>query len=71
MPDYDAMKREYPKLKSALARAKNSKDHDKVVATVRAAFARFEIIGYPDAWHSWQNALDDALYYKALGRQLP
>ena len=58
--NYDAMKKEYPKLKAALTRAKNSKDPKKIIATVDLAFARFEEIGYPDAWSTWENAKRDA-----------
>ena len=42
MPDYEAMKTEWPKLKSALTLAKNSKDPEKVLAVVKKAFARFD-----------------------------
>lgn len=52
--DYEMAKREMPKLKTALTRAKKSKDNDKVIAACDAAFARFEAWGaYPDAWHAW------------------
>ena len=68
MPDYEAMKREYPKLKAALTRAKNTKDNDKVLEAVRKAFDRFDVIGYPDAYSMWQRAADDAAHYKQMRR---
>lgn len=68
MPDYDAMKKELPKLRAALTRAKNSKDNKKVIAAVNAAFARFEVIGYPDQWSDWQRAKDDAEFNIRMNR---
>lgn len=68
MPDYAAMKKELPKLRAALTRAKNSKDNDKVIAACDAAFARFDVIGYPDQHFDWQRARDDAENYKRMKR---
>lgn len=62
MPDYDAMKKELPRLRAALTRAKNTNDPQKVIDTVDAAFARFDVIGFPDQWHAWQRAKDDAIF---------
>jgi hypothetical protein len=64
----DGMNRELPKLRAALTRAKNSKDNDKVLEAVRHAFARFEVIGYPDQWSNWQRAKDDAENNKRMNR---
>lgn len=60
MLNYVAMKRELPKLRAALTRAKNSGDPQKVVDAVDLAFARFDVIGYPDSWHTWNIAKSDA-----------
>lgn len=68
MPDYEAMKKELPKLRAALTRAKNSGDNDKVLEACRNAFARFEVIGTPDQWHNWQRAMDDAENNKRMRR---
>jgi len=71
MLDYTAMDRELPGLKARLTRAINSKDPDKVLAAVKVAFARFDVIGYPDQWHRWERAKDDATFAKQHGRKLP
>jgi hypothetical protein len=68
MTDFDQLNKELPKLRSALTRAKNSKDNDKVIAACKHAFARFEIIGYPDQWSNWQRARDDAENNKRMKR---
>lgn len=60
MPDYDAMNKELPKLRAALTRAKNSGDPLKVIAAVKHANARFDVIGWPDQWSMWERAKDDA-----------
>lgn len=60
----EAMNKELPKLRAALTRAKNSKNNDKIIETCNKAFARFEVIGYPDQWHEWQRAKDDAIFNK-------
>lgn len=62
MPDYAAMKREYPKLKAALTRAVRSGNHQKIIDTVEHAMGRFDIIGYPDGWNRWENARQDAIW---------
>jgi hypothetical protein len=60
--DYARMKREYPRQRAALTRAKNSGDPDKVVLACAAAVKAWDEIGcWPDSWSSWQIALDDAL----------
>jgi hypothetical protein len=68
MTDPNAMRRELPKLKAALTRAKNSGDPKRVIETVDHAFKRFEEIGWPDQWATWNIAREDALF--ALQRQL-
>ena len=65
MPDYEAMKREYPKLKGALTRAKK-KGPVYVLEEVSRAYARFDDIGWPDGWATWNAAKHDALF--AVGR---
>lgn len=62
MPDYEAMRRELPKLKAALTRAKNSGDPQKVIDLVDRAFARFDEIGWPDNWHTFNIAREDARF---------
>jgi hypothetical protein len=62
MPDYAAMKRELPRLRSALTRAKNSGDPVQVLAAVEKAVDGFDRFGWPDAWSTWRIALDDAFY---------
>lgn len=60
--DYERMKRVYPKQKAALTRAKKQ-GYSKVLAVVVAAITEWNEIGaWPDAWHSWQRALDEAAY---------
>lgn len=53
---------QYRSQKAALTRAVNSKDPAKVERTVRQTVAIWEGGGYawPDDWHRWQRALDDA-----------
>lgn len=58
--DYEAVKREWPKMKSALTRAKNRKDWKKVIAVCDAALDRFNDIGYPDDWRLFESAKRDA-----------
>ena len=57
------------KHKSALAKAKNSNDPQKLKAAGNAALAFFESVHlYPDHWHMYQNAVDDAEFAIARGR---
>jgi len=52
----------FRKQKSALTRAINSKDPDKVLATCRKAVDEWSTWPYwPDDWARWQRALDDTL----------
>lgn len=60
MLDYAAMKREMPKLKAALTRAKRSGDPLKVRDACATAAETFNRIGWPDNWHTWNIALVDA-----------
>jgi hypothetical protein len=62
------MRKELPKLRAALTRAIKSKDNQKIIATVNAALARFEVIGYPDQWSEWQRAKDDAEFNIRMNR---
>ena len=60
--DYERMNKVYPKQKAALTRAIKSGDADRIISTVAAAVVEWDEIGaWPDGWHRWQNALDDAL----------
>jgi len=67
--NYDQLKKEFPKLKAALTRAQNTKDPQKLLAAAEKGLARFEEIGFPDQWHRWERAKDDAKF--AIARGLP
>lgn len=55
-PDFQS---NYQKQKAALAKAK--KECPKaVLKAVEVAMASFEEHGYPDQWHDWERAQDDA-----------
>ena len=60
--DYERMQREHPKQKAALTRAIKTRDAEKIAAVCKAAVAAWNECGsWPDDWHRWQAALDDAL----------
>lgn len=60
--DYARMQRVYPVQKSALTRAIKSGDPERIAKACKAAVAVWNEIGaWPDGWHRWQGALDDAL----------
>lgn len=62
--DYARMAKVHPKQKSALTRAINSKDPEKIVAVCKAAVKEWEEIGsWPDDWNRWQIALCDSRPY--------
>lgn len=74
MIDYERAKREGPKLKTILTRARNVPDPSKRwVATLNAcksAVATWDMWGaWPDGWATWQRALDDA-YYNLLRHRI-
>lgn len=53
--------KEYKKRKTALIKAINAKDWNKVLELVEKDLAYFKETGYPDDWSSrWENAADDA-----------
>lgn len=58
--------KQYRNQKSALTRAINSGDPEKVIAATRKAVAEWAgwKYGWPDDWHRWNIALSDA-YTKA------
>lgn len=59
--DYALMSREYPKLKGALTRARNSGDPVKVLRAVERFLKLSDEVGcMPDDWSRWRNALEDA-----------
>ncbi len=64
---YSLTQAEYKKLKTALTRAINSKDPDKIIKTVNHAEAIFEEKGFPDAWARWKVAKEDAEFAKMRG----
>lgn len=60
--DYDRMKREWPKQKSALARAVKSGSAEKVAAVCITAVKVWDEVGaWPDDYTLFQRALDDVL----------
>lgn len=59
---YTLTQQEFRNLKSRLTRALNTKDPSKVLAETSRAFAIFEEKGYPDDWHRWNRAKEDAIY---------
>lgn len=59
--DYDRMRREAPRLKRALTCAQKSGDPQKVLAACTEAVRVWNEIGaWPDNWHTWNIALQDA-----------
>lgn len=54
--------------KTALTRARNSGDRDKVVIAVKAAVDEWNrsdlVVGWPDDWPRWQAALSDVLHFR-------
>lgn len=60
--DYARMNRILPKQKAALTRAIKSGDPERIAKVCKAAVIEWNEIGaWPDNWHRWQIALDDAL----------
>lgn len=61
MIDYTKAQREYPIQKRALTRAINSGRPLEVVRATRKAVAQWNASGaWPDGWHRWDQALQDA-----------
>lgn len=65
---YTLTQAEFRKLKSKLTRAINSKDHDKIIATVDEAMSIFDDKGYPDDWNRWNRAKEDAIVAKRYAK---
>lgn len=66
MINYDRMRREAPRLKAALTRAKKSGDPLKVLKACEDAVKTWNEIGaWPDNWATWNVALADASYEHA------
>jgi hypothetical protein len=61
--DYDAANRAFRRHKTALTRAKNSGDPEKVKKTVVETVREWNKADYPwpDNWSMWQIALDDVM----------
>jgi len=53
---------DYRRQKSALTRAINSGDPVKVLDTVEKTLDEWSGKAWPDAWHRWNIALNDAWY---------
>ena len=58
-------KSQHSALKSALTRAKRTQDPARIIAACDAAFEVFERDGYPDTWHTWNIAREDARFAQA------
>lgn len=58
---YTLTQAEFTKLKAKLTRAIKSKDHARIIRTADEAMAIFEEKGYPDNWHNWERAKEDAI----------
>ena len=59
--DYARMQREAPRLKAMLTRAQKSGDPQKVLTACKEAVRVWNEIGaWPDNWHTWNIALQDA-----------
>lgn len=67
MIDYDKAQKMFRRHKSALTRAKNSGDPQKVIDAVDKAEKEWEDANLPtpDAWNTWIVARDDARREKA------
>lgn len=62
MIDYARMQRTHRAHKAALTRATKSGSVNKVLDACKAAIREWDEIGcWPDDWHRWQIALNDAL----------
>ena len=57
---YTLTKRELTTLKARLTRAKRSGDPKQVITVVNDAFDVFDDKGYPDCWHTFNIAREDA-----------
>lgn len=67
--DYALMKREVPKLKAALTRARTSNDPKKLLAAANKGLTFFADNSYIDDWRIWENARRDAVMAMAFGRK--
>ncbi len=70
--DYAAAQKRFVRFKSQLTRAQNTKDPHKVLVACEAFFGyydRAESDPFPDDWHRWERARDDAKF--ALQRAQP
>lgn len=60
-PDHSLAQRQFPAQKRALTIAIKSGDPAKVIAAATKAVKQWDETGtWPDAWHNWNIALDDA-----------
>ena len=61
-------KAEYSAAKARLTRAINSGIPQRVIDVVRDTFATWDDgdYAYPDDWHRWQRASDDALWARKM-----
>ena len=58
------MSRVRPSQKAALTRAVKTRNPERIATVCRAAVREWDAIGaWPDDWHRWQAALNDALPY--------
>jgi len=56
------------KHKSALTRAKNTKDPAKIIAACDTALASFDTHGWPDNWSLWERERQDAQFAQLRAR---
>lgn len=57
---YTLDQKEFTRLKGRLTRVENKGDSAKIIAECDYAFKIFDEKGYPDSWHHWNIAREDA-----------
>lgn len=62
MTDRYITNRDYRRQKTALTRAVNSGDPLKVLTAVERTLGEWHDKAWPDDWHRWRVALDDAFH---------
>ncbi len=65
---YTLTQSEFVSLRRKLRLAKTSKDNARILKVAEAGLARFDEVGYPDSWHEWNIAAEDARYAIAMER---
>jgi len=63
--DYERMRREWPRQKAALTRARKTGDATKVAAVCIAAVRVWDDVGaWPDDWRLFESTLNDMLHWR-------